>query len=204
MKFYQHPASPNCRKVEAVLQLLTIDAERVLVDLRSGAHRAHDYLALNPNGKVPTLVDGELILWESSAIICHLAAQAHSALYPDDARRSEVLRWMFWTASHFSPAAATVVFEKVIKPMGGGSPDLAVVEAGLAEFRRYAAVLDAHLQQRTHLVGSALTLADITAAAPLTYAQPAGLPIDEFPAIGRWLATLDEVPAWRNSAPKLG
>ena len=203
MKFYYHPASNNCRKVDATLRYLDINAERITVDLFKGAHRADDYLAINPNGKVPALVDGAVKLWESNAIICYLAEKEDSPLFPARSR-SEVLRWMFWETAHLNPATSKVVYEKLLKPMRGGTADLAVVEAGTADFRRFAAVLDTHLDNRAFVAADGLTLADFSLGAALTYATAAGLPLEEFAHVARWFRALDEIPAWKATAPTRG
>lgn len=75
MRYYYHPGSSNCRKVTAVLDLLGVDAERHLVDLPGGEHVQPAFLAINPNGKVPVLVDGERAIWESNANVTRWLAE---------------------------------------------------------------------------------------------------------------------------------
>jgi glutathione S-transferase len=202
MRYYYHPGSPNCRKVTAVLDLLGVDAERHLVDLPGGEHVQPAFLAINPNGKVPVLVDGERAIWESNAIVIHLAESAGSQLWPADARRIDILKWMFWEQGQLMYAAGVPFFQRVLKPtLGLGAADEQRVGEALASFRRLAKVLDGQLASRSFLVGDVLTLADLAVAADFSYAAPAGLPVEEFGNVTRWLAELDRIPAWRNSAP---
>src|SRR5262249_27095991 len=82
MKLYDFAFSPNCRKVRALAYELGIQLEFVPVDLPKGAQHTPAFLAINPNGRVPVLVEGELVLWESTAIVRYLAAKTGSALVP--------------------------------------------------------------------------------------------------------------------------
>ena len=92
MKLYHHPASYHARRAVDVAREVAAPVERVLVDLMTGAHRQPEYLALNPNGFVPTLVDGDFVLWESTAIMHYLAEKAGGApLGEGAAGRADVL-----------------------------------------------------------------------------------------------------------------
>ena len=191
------------RKVCAVAKYLQSPLDYVYLDLARGEHKSADYLALNPNGKVPTLVDGTRVLWEADAILCHLAARCDSELWPQDARQIEIIRWFSWNMQHFTAHAGTLYFEYVIKPRFGiGAADPAKVEAATGEWRRYAAVLDNHLHDRAWLVGDEITLADFAVAITLPYAEPAHIPLHEFPTIARWHERLNELDAWREPFPE--
>jgi len=92
MKLYNANLSPNALRVRAVVNELGIALEVIDVDLRSGGNRTPEFLALNPNGKVPVLVDGDFVLWESRAINAYLAKMKPEAgLYPADARKQGVI-----------------------------------------------------------------------------------------------------------------
>ncbi len=92
MKLYYVIGSPNCRKVHAVLNHLGITAKFEYLDFFAGETKKPEYLALNPNGMVPTLCDGDFVLWESNAIMQYLATKAPAnTLYPkDDAKRADI------------------------------------------------------------------------------------------------------------------
>src|SRR5215468_6244968 len=99
MKLYGFPPSPNTWKVRAVAAHLGIPLELALVDLTKP--RTSDYLALNPTGRTPTLVDGDFILSESNAIIQYLTDRPASTLWPNDARtRADIMRWQSWQLAH--------------------------------------------------------------------------------------------------------
>ena len=192
----------NPRKACAVAKYLNAPVEFVHVDLGKGENRTPEFLALNPNGKVPVLDTGAGSLWEADAIMCYLARRAGSDLWPDDDRQIEVMRWLSWGANHFTRHAGTLYFEHIIKPaFGMGSADQSVVEEATGFFKRFGAVLDDHLRGRTWLVGDALTVADVAVAITLPYAGSARIPLDGFPEIERWHARLSELPAWREPFP---
>jgi glutathione S-transferase len=201
MKLY-YSDTLNPRKACAVARHLALPVEFIYVTLDKGEHRTPEFRAMNPNAKVPVLVDGELVLWESNAIMCHLAEKAGSDLWPRDARRTEVLRWLMWDATEFAPAASTFYFEHIIKPRFLRSEaDPAEIARVTPDFERYAAVLESHLQGRDYLVGHALTVADFAVAITLPYADSTGMPLHGFPTIRRWHERLQQLPAWREPFP---
>jgi glutathione S-transferase len=202
MKYYYHPASPNCRKVSVLLEMLGIEATWEFVDLPKGKQAEPEYLAVNPNGMVPALVDGDQTVLESNCILIHLAEKAGSDLW-SEADKLEILRWMFWEQSHFMYATGMLFFQKLLKPMMGKEPDQARVEEATAKFRRHAKALDRHLVGRDWLVGEGMTVADLAVAAELTYAEATGLPMEEFPNVQRWYAAIEALPAWQSTRPAL-
>ena len=205
MQLYITPLSPNARRARLTAAVLELAVEEKLVNLAKGEQRTPEYLALNPNGAIPTLVDGDFVLTESRAIAQYLAAKKPEAgLIPrDEAARADVTRWQFWDASHLSPhVVGGLTFEKLIKPMLGlGDPDVRRVDDALANFRRYGAVLNQRLDGRSYLVGTALTVADLTLAASLMYARQIDLPLSEFPHVAAWFARITELDGWKKTAP---
>jgi glutathione S-transferase len=207
MQLYYHPASGNSRRVRLAAAVAGIDLDLVVVDLLRGENRAPSYLALNPNGAVPTLVDGNFVLWESNAIIHYLVAKVPgSPLLPRDAKgHADVLRWQFWGIAHWGKAIQPIVFERMVKPrLKAGPPDEKLIEQSLGDFHRYAAVLDGHLQARNYLVGPTLTIADISVAIALGFAAPAQIPYGNYANIARWFASIEGLDAWSSTAPVWG
>ena len=198
MKLYTNLFSPNARKVHAVAQELGIELDTHTVDLRGGEQRTPEYLALNPNGKVPTLVDGDTTLWESNAILCYLAGKSDNDLWPKSAKRYDILRWMFWDAYHFGDAIGRIIGQKIFRR---DNPDQAVIDEGLKYFRKYAAVLDGTLHGSHFIIGDTLTLADFAVGVGLGYEQICELPIDEFQHVKRWWQALIDTPSGQTLLP---
>ena len=198
MKLYTNLFSPNARKVHAVAQELGIELDTQTVDLRAGEQRTPEYLALNPNGKVPTLVDGETTLWESNAILCYLAGKSDTDLWPKSAKRYDILRWMFWESNHFSQAIGAIIVQKIFRP---DNPDQAVIDSALKDFRKYATVLDGTLHGSHYLTGDSLTLADFAVGVGLGYEQSCELPVSEFQHVKRWWQALTDTPSGQTLLP---
>jgi glutathione S-transferase len=193
------------RRVLALAKHLGVRARYVEMDLMAGEMQRPEYISLNPNMKAPTLVDGEVVLWESSAIMAYLSNRAGSDLWPTNnpAGQVEVLRWLSWNDCHWAPAVAPFYFEHVVKPtFGVGAPDRASLEAKSAELERWAQVLETHLQEHAHPALDRLTIADFQLASMATDWRVSAMPLGRFPAVVAWLDRLMELQAWREPWPE--
>ena len=198
MKLYTHPLSPNCRKVYAVAKRLNLELAHETVDLLAGKQREPAFAALNPNQKVPVLVDGETTLWESNAICCYLAAKTDNPLWPKSYARYGIISWMFWEANHLSKPVSKIIGQKIFSR---DNPDAAIIAAGLEDFRKCAQVLERTLADRKYLTGDELTLADYSAGVWLGYETICELPIAEFSNIQRWWQGLSDTTAGKLLLP---
>ena len=187
MKLYTNLFSPNARKVHAVAKELGVDLEFQTLDLRAGEQRTPEYLALNPNGKVPTLVDGDTVVWESNAIMCYLAGKGDTDLWPKSAKRYDILRWLFWESNHLTNALNRLFGQKFFS---GGNPDQAIVERANKDFRKYAMILDDNLADKQFVTGDSLTLADFAIGVVFGYEVPLELPMDGLDNVARWYGAL--------------
>ena len=206
MKFYFFPPSPNVRKVNAVISHLGIkDIDRQVVNLAKGEHKQPAYLAINPNGKLPALTDGNgMVLWESNAICQFLCErQGDTSFYPRDPKaRADIARWLFWEASSWGQAVEILTHENVRKPMlGVGQPDPVRVKEGEDKFRPLASLLNDHLANRQYIVGNSVTLADFVIGGAATYLERGRFPTAEFPHLRAWWARLNQIPAWKETIP---
>ena len=206
VKLYISHVSPNSRKARAVARHIGIEHDEVIVDLKAGEQNSKDFLALNPNGLVPVLVDGKTVLFESNAIAYYLADKGKSDLLPPGAAaRADVVKWLSWEGWHLAHPVLDLAFERVIKPMlKMGPPDESIVKKSLEGFARFGGVLNGELGKREWVAGSNLTIADFCLGACFTFATPSGLPLEQTPHVRRWLQALDELPAWRDTAPPQG
>jgi len=204
MKLYVSPISSNARRARMAAIALGLEPELIVVDVMTGEQKTADYLALNPNGKVPTLVDGDVVLWESLAIMTYLADQTPGQqLYPTGpAARAQVNKWLFWAACHWGQAVGVLIFERVMKRrFGQGEPDAYTVKRFGGLLDDHAKVLDTRLASSRYVAADHLTLADLAIAAPLMWEQPAALPVRERANLARWLSEIQALEAWRATEP---
>ena len=205
MRLYPHPISSNARRVVMAAKLLGTPLELVEVDLMDAGDRRR-LAEINPNGKVPVLQDGAMLLWESCAILQYLAdCTPEQTLYPQDAAaRADVNRWMFWACQHFAPAVSVLTWERVWKGMVGAGPtDPLEVARGERELAECAAVLDGHLAGREWLAGKSLSLADIAVAPPLMYTAMAQLALADYPNLQAWFGRVQALEAWQQTEASL-
>ena len=154
---------------------------------------------LNPNLRVPILVEGDHALWEADAIACRLSRVAGSEFWRQGDDEPEMIRWLSWGMWNFVDACDKVHFERVTKRRYAIGPtcDSAVAE-GLAGFAAAASLLDAHLEGRSWLLGETISYADFRMACVLPFHALAGLPLADYPNVAAWNARLDLMPAWRD------
>ena len=199
--YYSDVLAP--RKVCALIKYLKLPLEFAYLQLDKGEHKKPDYLALNPNGKVPTLVDGDKVLWEADAILCYLSKHGGSDLWPGDDRQADIVSWFSWNSQHFIQSGGALYFEFVIKSRFNiGPPDTAAVEKAKKSFRSQAKILNNHLKNRKWLVGEQLSVADFSVAVTLPYAAKAEMPLDEFPEVRRWHDQLSALESWLDPFPQ--
>lgn len=190
IKLHGFPMSPNARRVQIALEEVGAPYEYVLVDLMQGQQRAADYVALNPNGRVPTLVDGDLVLWESHAILEYLAAKhpEHKLGGQSPAEVGEIAKWMFLNASHFGPGLAGVFAHTMRLPEDKRVPQIA--ENGRNEANRILKLLDGALAGKTWLVGERITNADISFAPNAMFAPMLGFDLSALANVSGWIERL--------------
>ena len=206
MKLYGFPPSPNTWKVRAVAAHLVIPLEMEFVDLTKGGSRTPAFLAINPAGRTPALVDGDFKLGESTAIMQYLASQKPNSLWPNDARtRADIMRWQSWQLAHWGHESCNpLLFNRLVKKLLNlGPPDEAVVAKALECFNRDAAVLDALLGKQPYLAGKDVTLADFSVAAALFHGQAANFPMAPYKNVQQWFGRVSALPCWQQTAPQL-
>ena len=203
MKIYWIKAQAP-QRVLALVKHLGIQSELVQLNPKVGDLKTPDYATLNPNMKAPTLVDGDVVLWESSAIMAYLCIKSRSDMWPagKPAEQVEVLRWLSWSDCHWSPAVGPFYFEHVVKATFGiGPPDREALKSMTADLLKYASVLDGHLAGRTFAACGRLTIADFQLASMVSYWRESEMPLHAFPNLVRWIDGLKSIPAWADPWP---
>ena len=200
MKVYADPITINCRKVLAGLDLMNAPYELMHVDYFKGQQKEEPYLSINPNASIPAMVDGDLVLWESNAIMQYAADKVGAdAAYPRDLKaRADVNRWLFWESASWFPACYGYLVENCVKPLLGGAPDTAVMQAQAASFHKLAGILDRRLAAHQWVAGTASpTIADIALAAPMHLHGWQQLPLNDHTNLKRWmLQGVEQLPSW--------
>ena len=163
------------------------------------AGQAERYRPLNPNLLLPILSGLGKSLWETDAIACRLSRDARSDFWRTDDDEPGMMQWISWGKENFARACDMVHFERGTKQRYGLGPvDPRRVEEGLRRFGTAAALLDAELSGRRWLVGDSLSYADFRMATFLPFNDVAGLPLNDYPSVGRWYRQLEEIDAWRD------
>lgn len=199
MKLYSMTISPNGRKVESLVAHLGLDIEVQQVNLFEREQKADAFLAMNPMGKVPVLVDGDFVLWESNAILHYLAGKRpERALVPADMQqRCDMERWMFWQLGHLSSPMARLLNENLIKSkvLRAGDPDAAVVATATEELHKLYPIIEARLAGRDFLCGAA-SLADFAVGHFADMAPAVGFDDSAYPSVRAWLTRVAALPGW--------
>ena len=179
------------RSLRALWALRELDAEFefVPVDLRAGENRSPDFLRLNPAGKLPVLVDGDLVLTESAAIVMYLAEKyADRGLMPSGlTERAQAYRWTMFAVTELEQPLWRMAKHSFIYPEARRLPeDIALARE---DFRTMAAVLESHMDGRDFIVGDGMTIDDCVTAYVVDWGDEQGL-IDGFPNLEAYLVRM--------------
>ena len=192
MKLYEFAPTRSIRARWA-LQELGVGFEAVTVNLMAGEHRDPRFLAINPAGKLPVLVDGDRVLTESVAIVLYLAEKyPDRGLIPTDLQqRAQVYRWLLFTTTELEQPLWRITRHTMLYPEHQRLPG--DVQIARQEFKAMAAVLEAHMQGRQFVVGDSLTVVDLVLAYTLDWANEVEL-LDGLPQLQDYLKRMYERP----------
>jgi glutathione S-transferase len=174
MQLYEFAPTRSIR-ARWMLQELGADFESIAVNLASGEHRRPDFLKINPAGKLPVLVDDDLVLTESVAIVLYLAEKyPHKGLLPTDIKqRSQVYRWLLFAATELEQPLQRIARHTIIYPEHLRLP--AEVTLARQDFTDIVAVMEDRMQGHEFIVGNTVTVADFVCAYTLDWANEVGL-----------------------------
>ena len=192
MKLYENPPTRSIRARWA-LQELDVPFESVQINLLRGDHQTPEYLAINPAGRLPTLVDGSFVLTESVAIVVYLAEKyPEKELLPKELKlRAEVNRWMLFIVTELEQPLWRIARHTFLYPNEQRLP--ADADIARSEFRAMAAVLERHMRGRAFLVGDRVSVGDFIAAYTLDWANEEQL-LDECPTLLAYVQRMYERP----------
>ncbi|MBD8892201.1 glutathione S-transferase family protein [Roseibium litorale] len=177
-----------------MLNEIGIQHDRKPLSFHPGAEKPADFLALNPNGKCPVLVDGEFVLFESLAINLYLARKYGGTLGPQSPEEEALMtQWSFWVATEVEkPLLLLSAVRYLFIPHEPAEEDTATV---LGKLTKAWNVLNAHLENQPYILGERLTAADINVAAVMHFILVADIDISAWPNMKRWLETCLSRPA---------
>lgn len=184
-------ATPNSVKVPIALEELGLDYTLHGINVRKGEQKAPDFVALNPNAKVPVLVDGDLVLTESAAILVYLAEKTGKLLPASGEGRARVFEQLFFHASGLGPAFGQAGFFK----KQAAEPQPLAIARFETEAARTAGVLDSVLARHPFVAGDAFSIADIVHFGWLWRRAFAEVDISGLPNLSRWAAAIESRPA---------
>ncbi|ROZ88022.1 glutathione S-transferase family protein [Gordonia sp. OPL2] len=192
--------SPNARKILIALEELGLEYNIKWTDITAGDQFAEEYVEVNPNSKVPAIVDCDgpdgrpLPLFESGAILIYLAEKTGKLLPADPVLRYETIAWVFWQVANQGPMAGQAAHFSTYAPKAGH--DIPYARGRYAnEINRVYKVLDDHLEDREYIVGDSYTIADIASFTWTRVAKGHGIALGDYPNVARWSALIAERPA---------
>lgn len=204
MRLFYDPLSTSSRPILMFAEEHGVPLELELVSLMAGAQKGPAYLAINPNGTVPLLEDGDLRLIESSAILKYLADKVGSPAYPLDLKtRARINATMDWLFGFHSVFGLGFVYPQMLPQYRHDDPlhQARVLEQGLAGTRQRLDVLDAHMigPTRNYCCGPDFTLADYMGGSIFALADAIAFDLSPWPNVTRWVGALKARPSWVNA-----
>ena len=198
MQLYARRTSSNCQKVLWFLGELGLEHEFVPTGGDAGGLDRPEYRAMNPNARVPTLLDGDLAVWESHTILRYLAAtRAPGRWWPADAaERTRIERWMDWSQSGFDASFMSLFWGYWRTPEADRNLESNRVQVGRCRYSME--ILDEQLSNHAYVAGNRLSLADVPVGALMYRYANLDVTDDLPPNVQRWYAALTEREAFQN------
>ena len=203
IRLYSWPRSSGTR-VSWALEELEVPYEYIELDGKKNEHRTPQFLAINPHGKVPGLVDGDLTLFESGAMLLYLGDKYGVAnnLWPSGAGQdhADAICWTVWAVAELGNSLMQYAYHGLDSPVSYRPEDRskACAEYNHSQFVRGLDSLQARLQDREYLLGT-FSLVDIAAASWLQFGAFLGINLDSHPRVAAWLKRCSERPACRRA-----
>jgi glutathione S-transferase len=195
LKLYDHPLSGNCYKVRLALHQLGVEYEREYLDIFKGEQHARDYQSLNPNKKIPVLIDGGFHMWESNAILLYLGRKySPNRLYLEDLEGfGAMAQWLFFGKTSVDPNLAVArYFTKFLSPADKD-------EKRLNELRMQGnavlKVMDDHLERNDFLAGR-YSMADIACYPYINLSHEGGIDLAPYPSVILWCDRIRSQPGY--------
>lgn len=196
--------SSNVQKVVWLCEEVGIPYEREDIGGPFGGNDRPDYLALNPNGRVPTLIDGDFVIWESNACVQYLASRhAAGSWYPDDLQtRARAVQWMDWSLGSLAPTHVPAFQGLIRTPPDKRDPE--AIARGRDAWSKLMAMLDNHLSDRAYIAGESITMGDMPPAVISFRWFNLDFEREDYPNAKRWYETIAARPAFAQHVVDIG
>ena len=188
--------TPNTWKVSIMLEECGLPYRVIPIDIMAGDQKAETFLAINPNGRIPAIVDhdtpdGPLPVFESGAILIYLAEKTGRFLAPSGRARADTLGWLMWQMGGLGPMAGQAHHYRRYAPEGNEYS----ADRFVSETARLYGVMDSQLASNQWLAGADYSIADIASWGWVWYHRMHGQNLDDFPSVARWFFAMSERPA---------
>jgi glutathione S-transferase len=202
MKLYMHPVSTVSRPIRLFCAENNIVVEEVFIDLMTGAHHQEAFARLNPSRQVPLLIDGDLSLTESSAILKYLAEKFQSPAYPADIKKrakiNEVMDWL--NTGFYRDFGYNLVYPQIFPHHKRRSDEAhdATLAWGREGSKKWLQILNDHYigPNNAYLLGNDITIADYFGAGMVTIGELIGCELGQYPNVCRWLNNMKKLKYW--------
>ena len=191
MTLYDFPISGNCYKIRLLISMLGLTYKRVPVDLVNGENLQETFKQLNPRGQVPVLVDNEITIWDSMAILSYLARQyAEESWLPLQPEAfAQVMQWLAVSENELlyglARARATLIFNRPFN-----------LQQCQEDAHMGLTTLEQHLIRQQWLVSEQVTIADVACYPYISLADEAEVTLDNYPSVRRWMSDFEALPGW--------
>lgn len=193
IKIYGSPMS-SAGRCYWMLEELNLPYEQIPLNMREKQHKSPDFLKINPNGKIPAIIDGEYVLWESMAITNYLAKKHNSPLAPQTPEEEgHIMQWSFWSLVDLQTPAVNWLIQALFVPDEFKNPK--VIEDAKKVLPNYLNTLEAGLKGKTYLVGNRFTVADLNVASVAGLLYALKFDMSPYPEINKWMGLCTSRPA---------
>lgn len=195
LKLYDHPLSGNCYKVRLALNQLGVQYEREFLDIFKGEHHTPEYEELNPNRKIPVLIDGDFHMWESNAILLYLGKKySPNRLYPEDINTfGAMAQWLFFGKTSVDPNLAVArYFTKFVSPENRNESELNRLRT---QGNAVLTIMDNRLEHSDFLAG-VYSIADIACYPYVSMAPEGGVDLSPYPSVMLWCDRIKSQPGY--------
>lgn len=198
IKIYGSPRS-SAGRCFWMLEELGLPYETIHLDMKNKEHKSEWYLKINPNGKVPALVDGDFVIWESMAINNYLAKKYNSPLAGKNVEEEgQILQWSFWALVDLQEPAVSWLIQEYFVP--ADKRNMQVIEDAKTKVTGFLKVLEKSIEGKVFLVNNRFTVADLNVASVVNVLVELKYDFSEFKIIQQWMKDCTDRPAFHKLA----